>query len=193
MCGYFVKTIFSKTGYCRKCTDCLDHIQLHYYTSFMQTAIFPGTFDPPTNGHLNLIARAAKIFEKLHVVIAVNQAKKTLFSPEERLEMMRHLLEPYENVEVLLWDRLIVDYAVEVHAKVMLRGVRALADFGYEFELAMTNKELRPEIEIMFMPTDPKYFVLRSSAIKEIAMYDGDLSTMVPPEVADALHRKLRE
>ena len=158
----------------------------------MQTAIFPGTFDPPTNGHLNLIARAASIFEQLHVVIAVNQAKQTLFSPEERLDMMRELLKSYNNVEVNLWYSLIVDYAVEHKAKVMLRGVRALADFGYEFELAMTNKELRPELEIMFMPTDPKYFVLRSSAIKEIAMYDGDLSTMVPPQVADALRDKLR-
>ncbi|MDZ7793457.1 MAG: pantetheine-phosphate adenylyltransferase [Spirochaetia bacterium] len=159
----------------------------------MQTAIFPGTFDPPTNGHLNLIARAASIFEQLHVVVAVNQAKKTLFTPEERLDMMRELLKSYRNVQVNLWYSLIVDYAVEHKAKVMLRGVRALADFGYEFELAMTNKELRPELEIMFMPTDPKYFVLRSSAIKEIALYDGDLSTMVPPQVADALRDKLRD
>ncbi|MCF7948669.1 MAG: pantetheine-phosphate adenylyltransferase [Spirochaetia bacterium] len=157
----------------------------------MQTAIFPGTFDPPTNGHLNLIARAASIFEQLHVVVAVNQAKKTLFTPEERLEMMRELLKSYGNVEVNLWYSLIVDYAVEHDAKVMLRGVRALVDFGYEFELAMTNKELRPELEILFMPTDPKYFVLRSSAIKEIAMYNGDLSTMVPPQIADALRDKL--
>ena len=158
----------------------------------MQKAIFPGTFDPPTNGHLNLIARAAKIFEKLHVVIAVNQAKKPLFTAEERLDMMRNLMEPYENVDLHLWDRLIVDFAAEMDANVMLRGVRALVDFGYEFELAMTNKELRPDLEIMFMPTDPKYFVLRSSAIKEIAMYDGDLSTMVPPQVAKALRQKLR-
>jgi|SRR6056297_364640 len=170
----------------------LDQIWLHYYTSFMQNAVFPGTFDPPTNGHLNLIARAAKIFEKLYVVIAVNQGKKTLFSPEERLSMMKDLLKAYDNVEVSLWYRLIVDFAVEHNAKVMLRGVRALADFGYEFELAMTNKELKPDLEIMFMPTDPKYFVLRSSAIKEIAMYDGDLSTMVPPQVAEALRMKLR-
>jgi pantetheine-phosphate adenylyltransferase len=126
------------------------------------------------------------------VVVAVNQAKQTLFTPEERLDMMRDLLKSYRNVEVNLWYSLIVDYAVEHKAKVMLRGVRALVDFGYEFELAMTNKELRPELEILFMPTDPKYFVLRSSAIKEIAMYDGDLSTMVPPQVADALRDKLR-
>ncbi len=171
---------------------CLDDMRLHHYNSCMQTAIFPGTFDPPTNGHLNLIARAASIFEQLHVVVAVNQSKQTLFTPEERLEMMQELLKSYSNVQVNLWYSLIVDYAVKHKAKVMLRGVRALADFGYEFELAMTNKELRPELEIMFMPTDPKYFVLRSSAIKEIALYNGDLSTMVPPQVADALRDKLR-
>src|SRR6056297_4188366 len=106
-----------------KIENCLDQMVLRYYTLPMQKAIFPGTFDPPTNGHLNLIARAAKIFEKLYVVIAVNQGKKTLFSPEERLSMMKDLLKAYDNVEVSLWYRLIVDFAVEHNPKVMLRGV----------------------------------------------------------------------
>ncbi len=159
----------------------------------MLKAVFPGTFDPPTNGHLNLIERAAGIFEKLYVVVAVNQAKHCLFSAEERRSMMVGLLQRYRNVEVKLWDRLIVDFAGEYDAKIMLRGVRALADFGYEFELAMTNKGLRPELEIMFMPTDPQYFVLRSSAIKEIAMLGGDVSTMVPPEVINALKNRLKK
>ncbi len=154
--------------------------------------MFPGSFDPPTNGHLNLIKRAASIFEELYVVIAVNNQKKTLFSSQERYEMMSLLLKDYSNVTVKLWDSLIVKFAEENHVKVMLRGVRALVDFGYEFELAMTNKELSPDVEIMFMPTDPKYFVLRSSAIKEIALLDGDISTMVPPEVAFALKQRLR-
>lgn len=158
----------------------------------MLKAVFPGTFDPPTNGHLNLISRAAGIFEKLYVVVAVNQSKYCLFSADERKAMMVDLLKDYENVEVKLWDRLIVDFAGEYGAKVMLRGVRALADFGYEFELAMTNKGLKPELEIMFMPTDPQYFVLRSSAIKEIAMFDGDISSMVPPQVAAILQKKLK-
>jgi len=158
----------------------------------MLKAVFPGTFDPPTNGHLNLISRAATIFEKVYVVVAVNQGKNCLFTAEERKLMMENLLRKYKNVEVALWDRLVVDFASKYGAKVMLRGVRALADFGYEFELAMTNKGLSPDLEIIFMPTDPKYFVLRSSAIKEIAMYDGDISTMVPPEVADVLKQKLR-
>jgi len=154
--------------------------------------MFPGSFDPPTNGHMNLIKRAASIFEELYVVIAVNNQKETLFSSQERYEMMSLLLDSYSNVTVKLWDSLIVKFAEENHVKVMLRGVRALVDFGYEFELAMTNKELSPDVDIMFMPTDPKYFVLRSSAIKEIALLDGDISTMVPPEVAFALKQRLK-
>ena len=178
-------------NYFYKNGDLLDHLGQDNYNSCMLKAVFPGTFDPPTNGHMNLISRAATIFEKLYVVVAVNQGKKCLFTAEERKIMMEKLLSKYDNVEVKLWDRLIVDFAAQYGAKVMLRGVRALADFGYEFELAMTNKGLSPELEIMFMPTDPKYFVLRSSAIKEIAMYDGDISTMVPPEVAQVLKDKL--
>ena len=157
----------------------------------MRKAVFPGTFDPPTNGHLNLIERAARIFDILYVVIAVNQSKQCLFSGEERESMLKELLRKYDNVEVRPWDRLIVEFADRHETRVILRGVRALADFGYEFELAMTNKQLNPDLEIMFMPTDPKYFVLRSSAIKEIALYGGDISTMVPPRVADALRTRL--
>lgn len=104
---------------------------------------------------------------------------------------MKELVRNYENVEVHVWDKLIVDFARETGAKVLIRGVRALADFGYEFELAMTNKTLSPEIETIFMPTDPKYFVLRSSAIKEIAMLGGDITTMVPTIVADMLKKRL--
>ncbi len=154
--------------------------------------MFPGSFDPPTNGHMNLIERAAAIFDEIYVVIAVNDQKKCLFTSEERYEMMNNLLRGYSNVTVHLWDSLIVKFAEEHKIKVMLRGVRALVDFGYEFELAMTNKELSPDVDILFMPTDPKYFVLRSSAIKEIALLDGDIGAMVPPEVAKALKERLR-
>lgn len=155
-------------------------------------AMFPGSFDPPTNGHMNLIKRAAAIFDELYVVIAVNEQKSCLFSSQERFEMMSILLDSYPNVTVSLWDNLVVRFAENHDIKVMIRGVRALVDFGYEFELAMTNKELSPDVDILFMPTDPKYFVLRSSAIKEIALLDGDISTMVPAEVASALKRRLR-
>src|SRR6056297_2403473 len=115
-------------------------------------AVFPGSFDPPTNGHINLIRRASELFESVEVVIADNKRKKYLFSAQERYDMMISLVEPYENVYLHIWDKLIVDFAVKVGAKILLRGVRALADFGYEFELAMTNKGLNPKIETMFLP-----------------------------------------
>ena len=157
----------------------------------MLQAVLPGSFDPPTNGHLNLIYRASRIFDKLYVVIAVNASKATLFSGEERYNLMHSLVEECSNVEVHLWDKLIVEFVRTVGAKVLVRGVRAFADFGYEFELAMTNKSLHSGIETIFMPTDPKYFVLRASAIKEIAEMGGNISTMVPPIVADALTARL--
>ena len=159
----------------------------------MLIAALPGSFDPPTNGHLNLIYRASRIFDRLHVVIAVNQAKGYLFTGDERYEMMKELVADCENVKVHVWNQLIVRFVREVGANVIVRGVRALADFGYEFELAMTNKTLSPEIETIFMPTEPKYFVLRSSAIKEIAMLGGDISTMVPVSVAKSLHQRVKE
>jgi len=157
----------------------------------MLKAVYPGSFDPPTNGHINIIERASRIFDQVDVVIAINETKKYLFSAEERRSMMQSLISPFENVYLHLWDRLIVDYVKKADAKVLLRGVRALSDFSYEFELAMTNKGLDSEIETIFMPTDPKYFVLRSSAIKEIALYRGDVSSMVPAIVAEALKGKL--
>ncbi len=153
--------------------------------------MLPGSFDPPTNGHLNLIERASSIFEKLYVVIAVNDTKKYLFTAEERYSMISSLVKEYKNVEVKLCNDLVVNFAEELGVKVVLRGVRALVDFGYEFELAMTNRELNPNVEVIFMPTDPKYFVLRSSAIKEIASFGGDISSMVPPEVVAELKHKL--
>ena len=157
----------------------------------MLIALLPGSFDPPTNGHINLIHRASAIFNKIHLVIAVNPRKEYLFSGEERMALLGELVKDYENVEIHVWDKLIVDFAQETGANVLIRGVHALADFGYEFELAMTNKTLSPEIETIFMPTDPKYFVLRSSAIKEIAMLGGDITTMVPKIVADMLNERL--
>jgi pantetheine-phosphate adenylyltransferase len=159
----------------------------------MTRVLFPGSFDPPTNGHLNLLRRAARLWDEIDVVIAVNPLKTYTFSAEERLDMMKALTEEYKNVNVTIWDRLIVDYAEKIGAKVIIRGVRALADFTYEFELSMTNKGLKPGIETIFMTTEPRYFVLRSSAIKEIALFGGDISSMVPPLVAEALKKKLNK
>ena len=157
----------------------------------MLRSLMPGSFDPPTNGHLNLIERASRIYDEIEVVIAANVQKTYTFSAEERFDMMKELVEPFPNVNVHLWDRLIVEFAEKVDARIMIRGVRALADFAYEFELSMVNKGLNPKVETIFMPTDPKYFVLRSSQIKELARLDGDISHMVPDVVARALKEKL--
>jgi pantetheine-phosphate adenylyltransferase len=158
----------------------------------MLRALFPGSFDPPTNGHLNIIQRCAVIYDEVDVVIAVNVNKQYTFSAEDRYEMMIDLVREFKNVRVHLWDRLIVEFAEKTNAKIMVRGVRALDDFEYEFELSMINKGLNPNIETIMMPTDPRYFVLRSSAIKELARLNGDISSMVPPTVAERLKEKLR-
>ncbi|MFP3958826.1 MAG: pantetheine-phosphate adenylyltransferase [Spirochaetaceae bacterium] len=159
----------------------------------MIRALFPGSFDPPTNGHMNIVRRAAGIFDAVSVVIAANPNKHYTFSAEERYRMMEELVSDVPNVDVHLWDRLIVEFAERADAKVMIRGVRALDDFEYEFELSMLNKGLNPRVETILMPTDPQYFVLRSSAIKELARLGGDISTMVPEPVAIAIARKIRE
>lgn len=157
----------------------------------MLKAVYPGSFDPPTNGHINIINRASKIFDRVEVVIAVNINKKYFFNAQERYDLMRSIVEGYENVGVHLWDKLIVDFAMHIGAKVLLRGVRALADFSHEFELSMMNKELNSDIETLFIPTDPKYFVLRSSSIKEMAVLKGNIAGMVPAQVEKALFEKI--
>ena len=119
----------------------------------MLTVLFPGSFDPPTMGHLNLIDRCARIYDKVFVVIAIHPEKKYTFSAEERGEMMREITLHHQNVSVHLWDGLMVDFAAKVGAHMMVRGVRALGDFNYEFELSMLNKGLNPHIETVFMPT----------------------------------------
>lgn len=157
----------------------------------MLRALYPGSFDPPTNGHINVIQRCTQIFDEIDVVIAANPSKSYTFSAQERYDMMVELMSDYQNVCVHLWDRLIVQFAEQVGARVMIRGVRALQDFEYEFELSLLNKGLSPRVETFFVPTDPQYFVLRSSAIKELARLGGDISTMVPPSVAACLRNKV--
>lgn len=154
--------------------------------------IFPGSFDPPTNGHLNVIERASRVFDEVVVVIGDNGEKTNLFTAEERITFLEEITADIKNVSVAVTGNLIVDYAQEIGAKVMLRGVRALTDFGYEFELAMMNKSLYPDIEIMFMPTDPKYFVIRSSSVNELARMQGRVKGMVPACVERALKKKFK-
>ena len=157
----------------------------------MVKAVFAGSFDPPTFGHLNVIERAQKIFTEVHVVIAVNNNKNYLFSGEERKLMMEELTQKWDNVFVNTWNSLIVNYAEKIGANVLIRGVRNVSDFSYEFDLAVMNKGLNQKIETVFMVPDTKYFVLRSSSIKELAAFGGNLSGMIPPIVEKALKEKL--
>ncbi len=160
----------------------------------MVKAVFPGSFDPPTYGHLNIITRGAVLFDSLDIVVAVNSQKEPLLKAdlikslfEEQLQTMN-----LKDVKVVIYDGLIVDYCRNVGAAVLLRGVRSSADFNYEFELSILNKQLDDKIETVLIPTEPKYFVLRSSTIKELLNLGGDISAMVPPAVESAL-LKLRE
>jgi pantetheine-phosphate adenylyltransferase len=162
------------------------------YSRAMFKVLLPGTYDPPTNGHLNILRRASRLFGAVQVVIAVNPSKGYLFDADERLSMMTELAQGLPNVAVSTWNGLIVDFADRIGVHVIVRGVRALADFEYEFELSLMNKSLNPRIETIFLPTDQKYSVIRSSTIKDIAAFGGDISGMVPPNVAKALHEKLR-
>jgi pantetheine-phosphate adenylyltransferase len=156
----------------------------------MLKAAFPGSFDPPTLGHTNIIQRAASIFDELVVVVAENRQKKYLFSAAERIAMIKELVRGHKNVMVEICDTLIVDFLRRRDIRLLVRGVRGVDDFSYEFELSMMNKALNSRIETIFMTTDPEYFVLRSSSIKELASFHGDITGMVPPLVAEALKAK---
>ena len=159
----------------------------------MIKAVFPGSFDPPTNGHLDIIQRASKLFDDVDVVISVNPNKQYMFSEQERLDMLTTLLKDYKNVQIHVWEGLIVNYAKQVGANVLIRGIRSINDFSYEFELAHMNQKLNPEIETMFLPCKEKFGIVKSSSIKELAMFDGDISRMVPPLVEKALKSKLEK
>lgn len=158
----------------------------------MQRVLFPGSFDPATNGHLNVIDRAAKIFDKVEVVISVNPQKKYFFSVEERFEMMSALTAHYTNVHIDVWDKLIVDFANKIDTYLIIRGVRSVNDFAYELELSLMNRGLNNKIDTFFIPSDSKYSLFRSSSIKELAFFGGDISQMVPPIVEEALKAKFK-
>jgi pantetheine-phosphate adenylyltransferase len=157
----------------------------------MIKAVFPWSFDPPTNGHMDIIQRASRLFDDVDVVISVNPAKQYMFSENERLQMLNELLKDYKNVQVHVWEGIIVNYAREHGAKVLIRGIRSSNDFSYEFELAHMNQNLNPQIETMFLPSKEKWGVVKSSSIKELALFGGDISRMVPPLVETALKNKL--
>ena len=143
-------------------------------------AICPGSFDPVTNGHLDIITRAAKMFDKIIVVVAHNAAKKNCFSPEERVEMIKKCIPDLENVEVVHFDGLLADYAALRGATAIIKGLRAMSDFEYEFQMALANKKLNPNVETLFLSTASQNMYLSSSMVKQIASMNGDISGFVP-------------
>jgi pantetheine-phosphate adenylyltransferase len=150
-------------------------------------AIYPGTFDPITNGHIDLVARAARIFDRVIVAIAESKLKGPLFGLEQRLALARHAIEAYPNVEVITFDNLLVECARTHGANVILRGLRAVSDFEFEFQLAGMNRHLGPEIETLFLTPAEKYAFISSSVIREIAKLGGDVSAFVTEPVRQAL------
>ncbi len=156
-------------------------------------AVYPGTFDPPTLGHIDIARRASAIFDELVVAVAQSSPKETLFSTEERLVLMKDSLKDagVENAEVMKFSGLLVDFAKTIEAKVIVRGLRAISDFEYEFQMALANKTLAPDIETVFLMTNPEYSYFSASLIKEVARLGGDLSKFVPENVKQALMKKL--
>ncbi len=153
-------------------------------------AIYPGTFDPVTNGHLDLIARASKLYEQIIVAVAVNKGKKPLFSLEERVGLAQAVTQEFANVRVIGFDNLLVDCAKQHGADVILRGLRAVSDFEYEFQLAGMNRRLAPELETVFLTPAEQYEFISSSMIREIAQLNGDVSSFVPQLVRQRLLEK---
>jgi len=156
-----------------------------------RVAVYPASFDPITNGHLDLIERASHLFDELIVAVATNVNKNPLFSVEERLEMIRDAVEESPRLRIDTMDGLLVDYAREHGAKVVIRGLRALADFEYEFEMALMNAHLYPDIETVFLMTSAKWFYVSSSRLREIVSFGADVSEFVPKRVCEKLSEKL--
>lgn len=152
--------------------------------------VYPGTFDPITNGHIDVIERASKIFDRIIVVIAINSKKVNLFTKEERLDMVEKVLSIYNNVSVDLISGLLVDYAAQNNASAIIRGVRSVTDFEYEMQIALMNRKMQPEIQTVFMMPNEKYTYLNSSIIREISRYGQDTRDFVPDYVSTKLKEK---
>ncbi len=159
----------------------------------MGIAVYPGSFDPVTNGHLDIIKRAARISDRLIVAVLINSAKKPFFTTEERVEMLRECCAQFKNVEVESFDGLTVDFAKSHHAQVLIRGLRAVSDFETELQLAQVNHALMPGIETVFLTTGLRWGYLSSTVVKEAARYGSDISRFVPHNVELAVERRFRE
>lgn len=159
----------------------------------MRVAVCPGSFDPVTLGHLDIISRAARIFDKVIVAVPINPLKNASFSVEERMALLRTVIEheKLQNVEVDKVHGLLADYARERNAMTIVKGLRAVSDFEYEFQQALTNKSLNPELETMFLPTSAEHMFLSSSVVKQVAGFGGDISHFVPPCVLNTIAERL--
>ncbi len=157
-----------------------------------KTAIYPGSFDPVTNGHLDILKRAAKLFDKVIVAVGDNRGKKPLFTASERMSMLKSVCKSMKNVEIDSFTGLMIEYAKKKNADAIIRGLRAVSDFDYEFQMALINRKLEGEIETVFIMTAENYVYLNSGIVKEIVGFGGSAKDLVPKEVEDALRRKLR-
>ena len=158
----------------------------------MKIAIYPGSFDPVTNGHFDIIKRAAKLFDKLVVVVMVNKSKQASFSIDERVEMLKRVTEGIPKVEVDSYTGLLAEYARERHACTVVKGLRAVSDYEYEFQMALANRRLNPNLETVFLPARGEFQFLSSSAVKEIARYGGEISYMVPKIIEKDIAERLK-
>jgi len=159
----------------------------------IKIAVYPGSFDPITLGHLNIIRRASKIFDKVYVCVMVNSRKTSMFTLEERMDLIRRTAGRFSNVEVEHSEKLVVEYAKEKGANVIVRGLRAVSDFESEFQMAMTNSKIEPSIETMFLAAGETYTYLSSSVVKEMAKYGADLSKFVPREIIKDIEQKAND
>ena len=157
------------------------------------TAIYPGTFDPMTLGHADLMRRGSRLFGRLIVAVAAGHHKKTLFTLEERLAMAKELASEHGNVEVMAFDGLLRDFVVQQNGQVVVRGLRAVSDFEYEFQMAGMNRQLMPDVETVFLTPSDQYQFVSGTFVREIAILGGDVSKFVAPSVLKRLHGKVRE
>lgn len=158
----------------------------------MKNAVYPGTFDPITNGHIDIIKRSLKIFDRITVLVAEHYSKDTLFTQEERKELIEIAVKGIENVRVDILSGLLADYVNNNKVDAVIRGMRAVSDFEYEFQMGMMNRRLSPNIEIIYLFPDEKYVFLSSSILKEVAFFDGNISDFVPEEIGRRLKAKLK-